>query len=185
MLRRKNETFFLINFTFLVFLLSGSTAFASPKNITNLFPALPNLDKTKIYDRNSPEYHQLLICKGATDKAANCNAAGVPRFYDLSSSAEVNDTFDLINRCIGFKSMLRYPRSAAVGNSGQIVITANTIDCPNLDPNEVAAAQLVICYESTSGVQCNFATACFEGSLAQGLCTKDYWGGTIIVPIAP
>ena len=163
----------------MIFSTIQSPAFASPKSLASLFPLLVKNGATTIdvssvgpYPISNSTYYQLLnYCINSGNQALDCNTDVVPHFYLFTINSTANNTFDWVNNCILVKNNIRtYSYPVMVDASG-------TVSC-SPGPNDVIEAQLVACYQDPAqGALCSFATACFEGSNAQGRCTKDFPAG--------
>jgi hypothetical protein len=93
----------------------------------------------------------------------------MPRFFQFNTTLGVDDTFNLVNRCIGIRGGTRYVLATPiVFNNG-----AETVACTP-GPEEIAVVHLLLCYGRPTGAHCSFATVCFEGARMAGRCTKDY-----------
>lgn len=149
-------------------------AFADGKKIYDLFAAVKGpIDGSHVYPRNSPEYGAFLHCQTTGDKVANCTPDGLGYFFDLSSSANTTDTFDLLNRCVSMSYGKRTLK-------GPVKVTTTTVEC-EVGPDEVVVSQLAVCYQRNTGTFCTYATACFAGPKATGQCVRDYDGEEIFV----
>jgi hypothetical protein len=157
-------------------------ASAAPKLISELFPSLPNPpDLTAIYDTNSVEYYQFHQCRTSTNPTNPCGLPGspiqTPRLYIFNQTPSLDDSFDIVNRCMGIRVGKRY-------NAGPLVINsaAGTVDCPGIGPEEVVSAHILFCYGKSVGGACSYASACFAGAKVLDRCTKDYVAEDVFLP---
>lgn len=179
---------------------------APPKPIKDLFPILAatiNPADYVIYPTQNTtptppaEFHAFYDCQSALNLPAASQAAALtakctaaltpPRFYDVRDPthmpgppgpvvAEVTDTYDLINTCVGVRTASHYI-------IGPIAIdpVAKTVNCP-VKPDEIVEAHVMICYGKAGlGAFCQLATACFEGSAVPGRCTRDYPADDLLI----
>jgi hypothetical protein len=142
-------------------------AFAESKSVADFFGGAPALDLSAIYLRTSAEYAALNTCRNTSPPGSGCSP-GIARLYEFSSSANLVDSFDLVNRCVA----LRGSQKVVLGPP-TLDPVLQTVSC-NPAPEEIAVLHLVACYESAAGAVCDLATLCFGGANRRGVCTRDY-----------
>jgi hypothetical protein len=155
--------------------LASASAQADSVPLSQIFaPALTlNLASATPVARSSAEYKHFAKCETSLNPAVDCDPARPGYFFDLSQSLEVDDTFDLLNRCIGLRAGRPYAISPV-----QFDAVAKTAACVS-PPKEIVFAHLLVCYEKVTGAFCSMGTICFEGAEARGKCTKNYEGNEI------
>lgn len=151
---------------------------AGEMEISRLFPSLTNIDTDSPtpLDRTSSEYGHLRTCALSTHPATACDPSRKERFFNLALTDGVQDSPDQVNRCIG----LRAGRVSLLG-AIRIDPARKTVRC-DPEPEAIAFAHLVLCYERVTGARCSLATVCFEGKGAKGRCTRNYEGIEIRLP---
>lgn len=158
------------------FLTAPSSARAGEVPLTGILPNVTSLEGATPWPRSHVKYQAFRQCLISTNKSVDCDPVQPWRFYELHSSAEVEDTYDMANRCIGLKGS----RRRLIGPL-QVIPAQLKVRC-DPDPGEIAYSHLVVCHMPTTGARCAFSTVCFEGAGMSGRCVRNYAGVEIDVP---